>query len=140
MRRPIRESNWRSCCDNSGRWTRSTRGQQRPGTSCTQSGTSLQVLLPKVRLGALTPSPHKIIIQPSADGRTCDWTPSPRPLLNCFLAGLSCDPLDHLWHKAIDHFLFQYLATDVHTSGAGRGDPELRGLLIGLVFEAVDQT
>src|SRR5580704_15852876 len=137
MRRPIRESNWRSCCDNSGRWTRSTRGQQRPGTSCTQSVTSLQVLLPKVRLGALAPSPHKIIIQPRADGRTCDWNHPPRPLLNCFLASLSCDPLDHLGHKAIDHFFFQYLTTNVYTSSAGRCDPEFRCLLLGVVFEAV---
>ena len=53
---------------------------------------------------------------------------------------MRCNPLDHFGHKSIHDLFFQHLTADVYTSGAGRGNPQLGGLFIGVVFETINQT
>ena len=100
----------------------------------------LQMLSAKMGFGAFAPGAHKVIVQPRANGRTRNRNYTPRPLLHSFPAGLRCDPLDDLGHKAIYHLFFQHFTADVYPSGAGRGNPELGSLFVGVVLETINQT
>src|SRR5256712_2322632 len=95
--------------------------------------------LTKVGSSAFTPGAHEVVIQPGANQRAGNRDQAPRPLLHCFPAGLHGDALNDSGHKAVDYFFLHQLAADVHASGAGGGNPELRRLLVGVEFEAVEQ-
>ncbi len=97
------------------------------------------MLLAEVSLSAVAPGTHKIVIESRANGRTSNRNHAPSPLLNRFLAGLRRNSLNDFRYEAVDDFLFQNLTADVHSSGAGRRDPELGCLLVGVVFETVNQ-
>ncbi len=97
------------------------------------------MLLAEVSLSAVAPGTHKIVIESRANGRTSNRNHAPRPFLYSFFAGLRRNPLNDFRYEAVDDFLFQDLAADVHSSGAGRRDPELGCLFVGVVFETVNQ-
>ena len=98
-----------------------------------------KMLLAEMRLGASAPGADKVVIQSRANRRTGNRNHPSRPLLDDFGAGLRGDALNHFRHKPIDHFFFQQFAADVHSGGAGGGNPELRGFVVGVVFETVEQ-
>src|SRR5512135_2425586 len=98
------------------------------------------MLLAEMPVGALTPSANKVVIQSGADQRTYHWNQASCPLLDEFRAGLRGDLFDDARYQAVHYILFQKLAAQVHPSSTGGGNPEFRCLLVGVVFEAIEQT
>src|SRR6266851_4427665 len=100
---------------------------------------NLHVPFAEVRAGALSPSAHEIIVQAGADHRAGKRNDPSRPLFDHFRAGLRSNALDDSGHEPADHFFLQQLAADVDTGSAGSCNPQFRGFLFSVEFEAVEQ-
>src|SRR5271165_2718321 len=100
---------------------------------------NLQMLLTEVPDRALAPDLHEVVVQPRPNDRADDGNQAGGPFLHDFGAGLGCDALDDSRHKLRHELLLQEFAADVDSGRAGRRDPQLGLLFLGVVGEAVDQ-
>src|SRR5216684_7353282 len=96
-----------------------------------------KMFCPEMRQSPLPPGAHEIVVEGAPDGGARNRNQPSCPLLNNFCTCLRRNPLDHFRHEAIDHSFSQQLTADVHTGGAGSGDPEFGDVVADVPLEYI---
>ena len=93
------------------------------------------MLLAEIAVGAAAPARDEIGVQYGADARSEHRNESAGNLLSQLAPCLFSDPLG----QPFDNLLPDPVASHVHASGAGSGEPEFGLLFFGGMLEAVNQ-